>query len=70
MRPRRADRKLVHIDVEEGVDLHPVGADVDEPDLEPAGVVEGAQEAVRHVHSLAVASHVHHDWKFRFRKLL
>jgi hypothetical protein len=67
MRPRRAGRKLVHIDVEERVDLHPVGADVDEADPEPAGVVEGAQEVVRDVHPLAVGGHVHHDGKFRFR---
>src|SRR3954454_17929015 len=56
----RPGGELVEVDVEERVDLHAVGADVDQADPESVRVVEGGEERVGDVHPTAVAGDVHH----------
>lgn len=44
MSTRRPGRELVEVDVEERIDLHPIGTDMDQPYIESPGVIESAQE--------------------------
>ena len=41
----RSGRELVEVDIEERIDLHAVGADVDQADVEPARVVERVESS-------------------------
>ncbi len=62
MATSRACWELVEVDVEERVNLHAVGADV-----EPAGVVEGREERVRDVHPPDIGTRVHNSRFDRIR---
>src|SRR5262245_1372833 len=55
MAPRRARGQVGQVDVEEGIHLHAVRADVGEADPEVLRAVEGAKQRVCDKHALAVA---------------
>ena len=51
---------MIQVDVAERPHLHADGGEVDQAELESAGVVEGREQRVRDVHPLAIGTRIHH----------